>query len=384
MMRRALLLLALLFGFEVRAEPILVVGAAGDIGRIDKGAIARLGSVPAPVRAIASGSETIYVLGADRVIRHPLTAPSATKATPIEGKGVDLALSGDGRFLLIATTHPPRLSFRDSATLDEVHALPIRVEGGRVSAPQAVHTMAARGSFLVALTDIAEAWEIPYGDNPAYRGWVHDFRDDGPPAQVPRFPLRRMVLKEPLIDFAVPDQGDHLFAYAPQSATIQALDLYIGRVFARDSIGGRHAPRHGLRMGQGREAMLIVPGIDRAELVLFAFDDGRRIGAIPLGAPAPLLIHGAGNRLYAASGDGIEAIDPFRRQELARAKPRPGRRPAAMAWDGDAVLVAYTESDEILLLDPRDLRETGRLSFPRPIALHDPMNRPGMAARAAN
>lgn len=148
--------------------------------------------------------------------------------------------SGDGRYTLTAEGEPPALVIRASGAARPLAVIPIRIEGDRRSKAVAIVAIPARESFLVALADIAELWEISTSDHPPYRGWVHDHRDDGPPSQVPRFPVRRIPMAEPLGDLIVLPAGDHVAGYAPASRRVVAIDLYIGRIYAATPLGPSH------------------------------------------------------------------------------------------------------------------------------------------------
>lgn len=116
------------------------------------------------------------------------------------------AISGDGRFVLVAQDDPPCLVVLDAALGEPVHTLVPAARDGRVARHiAAVRTAPLRRSFIVAPADLPELWEISYDPRAEeiYDGLVHDYRfGEG----VPRrgfLGLRRTTLPEPLADFVL-------------------------------------------------------------------------------------------------------------------------------------------------------------------------------------
>jgi WD40 repeat protein len=115
----------------------------------------------------------------------------------------NVAVSGDGKYLAVANYLPHTLVLLDAdLNLLKVHEVwnKDRKESSRVSA---VYDAAPRQSFVAALKDVPEVWEISYNpkadDIPV--GMIHDFKyKEG--SFIPGFlNPRRSFLSEPLDDF---------------------------------------------------------------------------------------------------------------------------------------------------------------------------------------
>lgn len=106
----------------------------------------------------------------------------------------------DGRWLLAARDEPPTLLLFD-AEQRLVKSWPVASRNRQtVSRIAAIVDAPGRRSFIVALRDIAELWEISYDPTAEdfYEGLVHDFRmGEGLPVRGLLNP-RRTFLKEPL------------------------------------------------------------------------------------------------------------------------------------------------------------------------------------------
>ena len=118
----------------------------------------------------------------------------------------NIALSGDGRYVAAANYLPHSLVILDAADLKPLKVIPAADRTGRAtSRVSAVYDARPRGSFIVALKDVPELWEVAYRDDakPIYRGLVHNYEDgmvEGM-ADAGKFGARRIALDEPLDDF---------------------------------------------------------------------------------------------------------------------------------------------------------------------------------------
>ncbi|MBI2734094.1 MAG: c-type cytochrome, partial [Aquabacterium sp.] len=90
----------------------------------------------------------------------------------------NVAVSGDGRWVLAGNYLPGNVVLFD-ADLQLVRSYPATsLDGKRNSRVSAVYDAAPRQSFIVALKDLPELWEISYNPKaePIHDGYVHDFR----------------------------------------------------------------------------------------------------------------------------------------------------------------------------------------------------------------
>ncbi len=115
----------------------------------------------------------------------------------------NIAVSGDGKWVMAANYLPHTVVLFD-ADLNVVRFYPAATRDGKVtSRVSAVYDAAPRKSFVVALKDVAELWEISYDPNaePVFEGYVHDYRMGEAIPTRGQFAIRRTPLDEPLDDF---------------------------------------------------------------------------------------------------------------------------------------------------------------------------------------
>lgn len=151
-----------------------------------------------------------------------------------------LAVSGDGKYLAVANDLPNTLVLLDTDLNPlRVHAIKDRAgkTGSRISA---VYAAAPRKSFVVALQDVPEVWEISY--DPAAEdiavGMVHDFRyQEGAFASGFLNP-RRSVLPEPLDDFSFSLDYSELTGVGRETGKGQLVNLDVRRKIADSDLPG--------------------------------------------------------------------------------------------------------------------------------------------------
>ena len=126
----------------------------------------------------------------------------------------NLALSADGRFLIVANYLPQTLAVLDAETLQPLKIIEAKNAKGIASRVSAVYTIPTRSSFIAAMKDIPEVWEITYADKPDtafYKGLVHDYsKESGEPIAVERFAVRDMKLSMILDDFFFDPDFHHI------------------------------------------------------------------------------------------------------------------------------------------------------------------------------
>ena len=90
----------------------------------------------------------------------------------------NLAVSGDGRYVAVANYLPHSLLILDAGDLAPLKLIPVQDDEGKGSRVSAVYAAPPRQSFVAALKDIPEVWEILVADDPlpVYNGPMHDYR----------------------------------------------------------------------------------------------------------------------------------------------------------------------------------------------------------------
>jgi hypothetical protein len=140
----------------------------------------------------------------------------------------NLALSSNGRFLMVANSTPHTLVALDARTMDLLRVIEVKNKEGKSSAVVAVFDAPTRQSFVAALQDLPEIWELIYDASvgPIYAGLVHDYQmGEGIAVQGP-FPEIRIKLNESIGDFFLSQNEETLLGRTHQlNGKIVDLDL---------------------------------------------------------------------------------------------------------------------------------------------------------------
>lgn len=94
----------------------------------------------------------------------------------------NLAISSDGKYAIVGNYLPHNVVILDTKDLTPIKLIDTVDSHGVSSRVSAVYNAPPRHSFIVALKDVKEVWEIPYSDEggvEVYKGWAHDYRKDG-------------------------------------------------------------------------------------------------------------------------------------------------------------------------------------------------------------
>ena len=164
--------------------------------------------------------------------------PASAQIAPIAAvrSGPELissATSGDGRWTLVASRHPDALTLLD-ARRQPVRSFPLTtLDGNTRSRVAQVHDTGPRQSFVVALQDIAELWEISYNPQaePIFDGLVHDYRMREALAKPGFLGVRRTPLDAPLHAFLLNPSGRLVIGFTrpdgltPPGAQVIHLDV---------------------------------------------------------------------------------------------------------------------------------------------------------------
>lgn len=141
-----------------------------------------------------------------------------------------IALSHDDRFIMAANLQPGTLVAINAGDLSLIRTIEVKDRAGKASGVAALHTAAARKSFIAVMRDIPELWELSYDAHaePVYEGLVHDYKMGEAIALRGPFPPRRTVLEQALSSFAFDTNFTHAIG-ASDDGLWQVINLNIRR-----------------------------------------------------------------------------------------------------------------------------------------------------------
>ncbi len=290
------------------------------------------------------------------------------------------AVSADGRYVAVANTLPHTLVILD-AELGLVKVLPAP------SRFSAVYDAAPRRSFVAALRDAPEVWEVSYDPRaePIAQGLVHDFRlQEG--SFIPGFlNPRRTPLEEVLEDFFFTPDYRQLVGAARSGARGQVVHLDARRRIASVELPGLPHLASGITwMWQGRR-VLATPSLRQGVVSVIDVADWKTLKQIATLGPGFFLRSHERSRyawvdsmLSREHRDTLQVIDKRTLEVVARLKPAPGKTLAHVEFDrhGRVVLASLWEMEGALIVfDADTLRELKRIPMRKPVGKYNVYNK---------
>jgi DNA-binding beta-propeller fold protein YncE/cytochrome c553 len=298
----------------------------------------------------------------------------------------NLAVSGDGRYVLVGNYLPHSLVVLDAKDLSPLKVIAVQDDAGKSSRVSAVYDAAPRKSFIAALKDIPEVWEIPYDPKhePIYPGYVHDYQmGEGIAASGP-FPVRRIKLDDYLDDFFFDQDYAHLIGAARDAKNGQVVNLIVGRKIAEVVLPGLPHLGSGISWEHNGRTVLATPNLREGAISVIdlkTWEVTRRIET--LGPGFYLRSHeGTGyvwaDNMMSPKKDTIEIIDKQTLKVVKALTPAPGKTAAHTEFtrDGKYALVSIWEMDGALVVyDATTFKEVKRLPMKKPSGKYNVYNK---------
>ncbi|MEO5331347.1 MAG: nitrite reductase [Magnetococcus sp. YQC-5] len=301
----------------------------------------------------------------------------------------NIAVSGDGRFVMAANTLPKNLVVLDAKNLALVKTIPVVTEQGKESRPSAVYTATPRNTFIVALKDIPEVWEIPYNDKarPIYTATVHDFQPTSgetlPVAKGP-FPIRRIQLESILDDFFFDQQYNHLIGASRSGLSGQVVNLNVGRKIAQIDIAGMPHLASGITWQYQDTQVMATPNLKEGNVSVVDLKTWKIIKQIKTLGPG-FFMRSHENSPYAwvdvffgPNKDAVHVIDKASLEIVKTLRPVPGKTSAHIEFtqDGRYALLSIWEMDgAIVVYDGTTLEEVKRIPMKKPSGKYNVANK---------
>ncbi len=306
------------------------------------------------------------------------------------------AVSGDGKFVAVANYLPHSLVILD-ADLNLKKILPVSDKDGKTtSRVSAVYDASPRQSFVAALKDVKEVWEVSYNpqadDIPA--GMIHDFKyREG--KFVPGFlNPQRSQLDDYLDDFYFTQGYDEVMGASRNDAK-SAVSGQVVNLDARKKVADLELP--GMpHLGSGiswkwkdasgqERTVMATPNLNEGLISIIDMQTWKTIKQIRTRGPG-FFMRSHENSRYAWTDsmmskefkDTMQIIDKDRLEVVAELKPEPGKTFAHVEFtkDGKYVLASLWDMDGALIVyDAATLKEVKRLPMKKPVGKYNVWNK---------
>ena len=290
------------------------------------------------------------------------------------------AVSSDGKYVAVANYLPHTLSVFDA----DLHLVKILEAPSRISA---VYDAPPRRSFIAALKDTAEVWEVSYHPQaePIAAGMVHDYKlREG--SFVPGFlNARRTPLDEVLDDFFFTPDFSMLVGAQRDGKRGQVVHLDVRRAIATLDLPG--LPHLGSGISWERDGRRVMATPNLREGLVSVIDVQTWKPVAQLATPGPgffLRSHEASRYAWVDSmmspggRDTLQVIDKQTLEVAARLTPEPGKTLAHVEFDryGRYALASLWEREGALIVfDARTLKEVKRIPMNKPVGKYNVYNK---------
>jgi len=305
----------------------------------------------------------------------------------------NLAVSSDGKYAIVGNYLPHNIVILDTKDLSPIKTIATIDSEGVSSRVSAVYNAPPRHSFIVALKDVKEVWEIPYSDKggvEVYKGWAHDYRKDGGEGKVENwqvtepFPIRRIRTADYLDDFFFDPEYIHLIGASRDSHNGQVINLDAKKKVATIAMAGMPHLGSGITWDYQGKTVFASPNIKEGRVSVIDMENWQVIKEIKTQGPG-FFMRSHSNSPYAwvdvffgPNKDKVHVINKSTLEIVKTLTPAPGKTAAHVEFtkDGQYVLLSIWDNDGALIVyDANTLEEVKRLPMKKPSGKYNVFNK---------
>ena len=301
----------------------------------------------------------------------------------------NIAISRDGKHLAVANYLPRTLAIvsTDDLRLEKLfqvadrHKTPSRVS--------AVYQAPQRNSFIAALKDVPEIWEIATDPNapPVHEGFVHSYEKgmvEALSSSSGLFALRRITVPEPIDDFFFDPDYRNLIGSARDGNSAIVVNLNVGRDIKHIDLPGLPHLGSGISWMWNGHPVMATPHLKEAKISVIDMTDWSVVKTIDTQGPG-FFMRSHENTPYAWTDvffgphkDLIDVIDKRTLKIVKVLQPAPGKTAAHVEFDrsGTHALVSIWEmKGAIVVYDAKTFEEIKRIPMSKPSGKYNVWNK---------
>ena len=328
----------------------------------------------------------------------------------------NLAVSCEGRYVMVANYLPHTLVLLDARELVPLAVIPVGNDRGETSRVSAVYAAPPRGSFVAALKDLPEVWEIPCRDlapasvtraGPGTGGAASDalagripestaLHEGGSTPETPadRSPesaasgpggpaIRKLPLGGILDDFFFDPSYAHLIG-ASREGFGQVVALDSGRRIAEIDLPGLPHLGSGITWEVGGRTVLATPNLREGAVSVIDMGTWRTVKRIDTLGPGFFMRSHERSRhawvdvFFGPHHDAVHVIDKSSLEIVATLRPEPGKTAAHVEFTRDgrhALLSIRDVRGAVVVYDADTLEEVRRIPMSKPSGKYNVYNR---------
>jgi len=293
----------------------------------------------------------------------------------------NVAVSADNKYVIVGNTLPHTAVILNADDLFPIKLIPVISQQGISSRVSAVYTAAPRNSFILALKDIPEVWEIPYQTGEKKNN---------------QFSIRRIVLNNYLDDFFL-DQNYRYIIGTSRSLNQQSgarskykvlggqvIDLTVGKKIAELDIAGMPHLSSGISWKYKQTRVLAIPNIKDGSISIFDMNNWEKIKTIKTLGPGFFMRSHANSKyawvdvFFGPDKEAVHIIDKEKLEIFETLRPTPGKTSAHVEFTKDgkyALLSIWDKDGELIVYNADSLKEVKRLKMKKPSGKYNVYNK---------
>ena len=301
----------------------------------------------------------------------------------------NIAISADGKWLAVANYLPAGLTILSAADLSLARIIPVGARDGMDSRVSAVYLAPSRKSFVLALKDAPEIWEIATDPEagPFHEGFVHSHEKgmvEALGSEQGLYARRRILIDEPQDDFFFTPDYRNLIGTNRDGDKGVVVNLDVGREIAEVPLPGMPHLGSGITWDRKGRRVMATPHLGEGVLSVIDMQDWSLVKRIRTDGPGFFLrSHSSSPYLWAdvffgPNKDKMHVIDKETLDIVKTLAPFPGQTfaHAEFTRDGSHVLVSLWEDEgAVVVYDARTLEEVKRLPMRKPSGKYNVWNK---------
>lgn len=277
----------------------------------------------------------------------------------------NLAVSNDGKWVMVGNYLPGSLVVLDAEDLSFVKEIPVVGNDGKPSRVSAVYTAPPRDSFVVALKDTQEVWEFPYLNNP-------------------NFEPRRILANDYLDDFSFTPDYRYLLATSRKAKGGQVIDMELGKTISEIPLPGMPHLGSGIYWQRGEQQVFATPNISQGLISVLDMQNWQLIKEIKTEGPGFFMRSHANSKyawtdvFFGPNNEAVHVIDKQSLEVVRTLRPMPGKNAAHVEFNKDGshlILSVWDEDGALIVYNADTLEEVKRIPMNKPSGKYNVYNK---------
>lgn len=279
----------------------------------------------------------------------------------------NIAISNDGKYLIVGNYLPNNVVILNTSDLSPIKVIDAIDSDGNNSRVSAVYNAPPRHSFIVALKDVKEVWEIPYLTKNSKQ-----------------FPIRRIKTDDYLNDFFFDPDYINLIGTARNSHNGQVINLDTKKKVASIGLTGMPHLGSGITWNYQGKEVFASPNIKEGKITVIDMENWNIIKEIKTEGPG-FFMRSHSKSPYAwtdvffgPNNDKVHVIDKRTLEIVKTLAPSPGKNAAHVEFtkDGKFVLLSVWDMDgELIVYDAQTLEIVKRMPMKKPSGKYNVFNK---------